>query len=62
MAGWQAFFCYNFQRRNYKVAGGFGNKIFVGAEKEEQVVERVFDFNTKTVTLNSGYKMPLNCC
>lgn len=23
-------------------------------------MERVFDFGTKTVTLNSGYKMPLN--
>ncbi len=29
-------------------------------QNKEQVVERVFDFNTKTVTLNSGYKMPLN--
>ena len=37
-----------------------GIKSLLEQKKEEQVVERVFDFNTKTVTLNSGYKMPLN--
>lgn len=29
-------------------------------EQEREPVERVFDFHTKTVTLNSGYEMPLN--
>ena len=37
-----------------------GIKSLLEQKKEEQVAERVFDFNTKTVTLNSGYKMPLN--
>ena len=37
-----------------------GIQALLQQKKEEQVVERVFDFNTKTVTLNSGYKMPLN--
>ena len=37
-----------------------GIKSLLEQKKEEQVVERVFDFNTKTVTLNSGYQMPLN--
>ena len=37
-----------------------GIKSLLEQKKEEQVVERVFDFDTKTVTLNSGYKMPLN--
>lgn len=30
------------------------------AQNREETMERVFDFGTKTVTLNSGYKMPLN--
>ena len=37
-----------------------GIQSLLQQKQEEQVVERVFDFNTKTVTLNSGYKMPLN--
>lgn len=37
-----------------------GIQSLLQQKKEEQVVERVFDFNTKTVTLNSRYKMPLN--
>ena len=33
-------------------------ELFAGSGVKMQ--ERVFDFNTKTVTLNSGYQMPLN--
>ena len=36
-----------------------GIKSLLEQKKEEQVAGRVFDFNTKTVTLNSGYKMHL---
>lgn len=37
-----------------------GIQSLLEQKKEEQVVGQVFDFNTKTVTLNNGYKMPLN--
>lgn len=32
----------------------------VGTERKEQSMIRPFDFETKTVTLNSGYEMPIN--